>query len=142
MALRVLIDTNIILDYILNREFYGEFAGKIISACEKGMISGCIAAQSVPNIFYILRKAYTVEERREILQAICEMFDIEGIDENKIQNALKNESFRDFEDCLQMECAKDYAANYIVTRNITDFANSVIPCLTPEAMCRMLDQNV
>ena len=44
-------------------------------------------------------------------------FDIEGIDKAKLLSGLANEEFSDFEDCLQMECAKSYGAEYIVTRN-------------------------
>ncbi|XCP86752.1 PIN domain-containing protein [Roseburia hominis] len=140
--MRVLIDTNIILDYILNREPYGEQARRVVKACEESKLSGCIAAHTVSNMFYILRKEYTVEERRELLLAICELFDIEGVDANKIQNALKNDKFSDFEDCLQMECAKTYHADYIITRNAADFAASAIPCIEPGQMCILLENNV
>lgn len=139
--MRVLIDTNIILDYILNREQYGELAGKIVLACEKKKLFGCIAAHSIPNIFYILRKAYTVAERREILLAICRLFEVEGIDESIIHKALENETFDDFEDCLQMECAKRFCADYIVTRNTADFTGSDIACLGPEEMCGLLEND-
>lgn len=140
--MRVLIDTNVILDYILNREPYGTHAGRIVEACKGKKIFGCIAAHTVPNIFYILRKVYSTEERREILLALCELFDVEGIDAGKIENALKNEKFSDFEDCLQMECAKQYHADYIVTRNTADFAASNIPCIEPEQMCILLENNI
>ena len=49
------------------------------------------------------------------------MFDIIGIDKAKLLMGLENEDFQDFEDCLQMECAKEYGALYIITRNINDF---------------------
>lgn len=137
--MQVLIDTNVILDYVLNRQEYGEQARKIVIACEEGQISGCIAAHTVSNMFYILRKAYTIAERREILLAVCTLFNIEGVDTDKIQNALKNEKFSDFEDCLQMECAKGCHADYIVTRNMSDFAGSDVPCIEPEQMCEILE---
>ncbi len=140
--MRVLIDTNVVLDYILNREPYGDYAKRIIEACKEKKVSGCIAAHTVPNIFYILRKEYTVEERREILLALCQLFDVSGINADKIQNALKNNEFSDFEDCLQMECAKEYHADYIVTRNTADFATSNIPCMESEQMCALLENNI
>lgn len=140
--MRVLIDTNIILDYILNREPYGDYARRIVEACKEKKLSGCIAAHTVPNIFYILRRDYSVEERREILLALCQLFDVSGINADKIQNALKNKSFSDFEDCLQMECAKEYHADYIVTRNTADFAASNIPCMEPEQIGVLLEENI
>ncbi len=77
-------------------------------------------------MFYILRKDYTTEERREILFNLCEIFDVEGIDKIKLLFGLVNDNFSDFEDCLQMECAKSYGAEYIVTRNVSDYSVSNI----------------
>lgn len=63
---------------------------------------GCIAAHTVSNMFFILRKTYSVEDRRTILKDICKLFDVEGIDRLKIIQALDNSDFKDFEDCLQI----------------------------------------
>lgn len=82
-------------------------------------------------MFYILRKDYTTEERREILFNLCEIFDVEGIDKIKLLSGLVNDNFSDFEDCLQMECAKSYGAEYIVTRNVSDYSVSNIKAIKP-----------
>ena len=97
----------------------------------KKKIKGCIAAHSISNMFYILRKDYTTEERREILFNLCEIFDVEGIDKIKLLSGLVNDNFSDFEDCLQMECAKSYGEEYIVTRNATDYSVSNIKAIKP-----------
>ena len=62
---RLLIDTNIILDYLLTRTPFYEAADKLIQECMKGTVRSCIAAHSFPNMFYILRKDFTVEERKK-----------------------------------------------------------------------------
>ncbi|MCI8566753.1 MAG: PIN domain-containing protein [Lachnospiraceae bacterium] len=139
--MRVLVDTNIILDYLLEREPYEKPAKRIIEACQKKQVFGCIAAHSVTNIFFILRKAFSIQERREVLLNLCKLFDVEGIDIYKLQNALRNEQFQDFEDCLQMECAKKFHADYIVTRNPGDFKYSSIKCIEPERFCELLNSN-
>lgn len=139
MALRILVDTNILLDYLLEREHYGDMARTILKLCQKKKLFGCIAAHSVTNIFYILRKDFSIEERRGILLNICKIFRVEGIDIQKLQSALVNEEFNDFEDCLQAECAKSFQADYIVTRNLEDFKNSDIPCIGPEEMCKIME---
>ncbi len=56
---------------------------------------------------------------------MCSIFDVEGIDKVKLLSGLQNDGFTDFEDCLQMECAKSYGAEYIVTRNIDDYKTMV-----------------
>lgn len=140
MGMQVLVDTNVLLDYLLIREPYAKEAEMIIKACQEKVISGSIAAHSITNIFYILRKAYTVDERRSILLDICKLFHVESIDIYKLQNALKNERLSDFEDGLQEECAITSHADYIVTRNIKDFEHGSIPCITPDKMCKILHE--
>ncbi len=132
MVNKILIDTNVLLDYLLEREPFFENAKEIIMSCTEGKVKGCIAAHSIPNMFFILRKDYNAKERREILLNLCKIFDIEGIDEAKLISGLTNEDFSDFEDCLQMECAKSYGADYIVTTNVSDYATSEVKAVTPK----------
>lgn len=132
MADRILVDTNVLLDYILTREPFYENAEKIIRACVDGKVKGCIAAHSVSNMFFILRKDFNAKERREVLSSLCSIFDVERIDKDKLLSGLQNEDFLDFEDCLQMECAKAYKADYIITRNISDYKMSEIKAVSPK----------
>lgn len=138
MVNRILIDTNVLLDYILTREPFYEDAKRIVSICVDGKVKGCIAAHSISNMFFILRKDFNSEERRELLLNLCSIFDIEGIDKIKLIAGLQNEEFSDFEDCLQMECAKSYGAGYIVTRNIDDYKVSEIKAILPKDYLEML----
>ena len=106
MVNKILIDTNVLLDYFFERAPFFEDAKEVILSCTEGNTKGCIAAHSISNMFFILRKDYTAKERREILSNLCTIFDVEGIDKAKLLSGLANEEFSDFEDCLQMECAK------------------------------------
>lgn len=132
MESRILVDTNVLLDYLLTREPFYEDAKKVILDCADGKVKGCIAAHSIPNMFFILRKDYSSKERREVLTNLCSIFDVEGIDKAKLLSGLENEIFSDFEDCLQVECAKAYGAEYIVTRNVSDYAVSEIKAIEPK----------
>lgn len=136
--MKVLIDTNILIDYISKREPYFEAANSILMLCANEEIGGCIAAHSVMNSIYITRKEYTLEERRKILIGLCKILDVVGIDRGKIINALNNDDFSDIEDCLQMECAKAFTVDYIVTRNIKDFEKSVIPAILPDKFLEII----
>lgn len=136
MVSRILIDTNVLLDYLLTREPYYEDAKKIVISCAEGKVNGCIAAHSIPNMFFILRKDYSIEERRAVLTNLCKIFDVEGIDRVKLLAGLQNGEFSDFEDCLQTECAKAYGAEYIVTRNIADYKSSTVEAITPEELLK------
>ena len=132
MVNKILIDTNVLLDYLLEREPFFQDAKKVILSCTDGETSGCIASHSIPNMFFILRKDYNAKERREVLLNLCKIFDVEGIDKAKLISGLQNDNFSDFEDCLQMECAKSYKADYIITRNVSDYVTSEVKAITPQ----------
>lgn len=132
MVNKILIDANVLIDYLLEREPFFEDAKDVILSCTDGKVKGCIAAHSIPNIFFILRKDYSAKERREVLSNLCSIFDVEGIDKTKLLAGLTNEDFSDFEDCLQMECAKSYGADYIVTRNVSDYSTPEIKAIMPK----------
>ena len=134
------LDTNVLLDYILLREPFAQSAQKIIDYCRQELLEGSIAAQSVADMFYILRKNIAIDERRRILLNLCNIFHVENIDKDKLKRALLNENFSDFEDCLQTECALSFKADYIITRNVADYKFSAIPCLTPNDFCELLNR--
>ena len=137
--MRILFDTNVIMDFIVRREPFSGNAETAIGLCMgNNDIQACIAAHTVPNLFYILRKHLTLEQRRDILLEICRMFAVVGIDADKLVSALQNDSFSDYEDCLQSECAKHFEADYIVTRNTGDFAGSTVPAIEPTDFVDML----
>ncbi len=131
--MRVLIDTNVLLDVLMGRQPYFDIADQIIKLCSNKIIEGYMAAHTVPDMFYILRKSMSDEERREALKYMCQIVRVEGIDSYKIFSAIDNRDFSDLEDCIQEECAVAISADYIVTRNVKDFAASRIPAIMPDA---------
>lgn len=136
----ILIDTNVLLDVIARREPYVIFSEKVIDLCRQEIINGAIAGHSVLNAMYVLRKNFTLEERKEIFLSLCEFLYVESVDFGKIIQALKDDDFSDFEDCLQMQCALSLRADYIVTRNVKDFVASEIPAITPEEFLKILEE--
>ena len=134
--MRILIDSNILLDVISRREPFYQAAKTIIASCWQEDLSGTITAQTVADIFYILRKDFSYSERCKILLKFCKILYVSDINNAKIFAALQNEDFTDFEDCLQAECAADINADYIVTRNTKHFAKSSVPAVTPEYFCK------
>lgn len=133
----ILFDTNIILDILEKRQPFYEASKSVLEKCISNDIRGCIALHSVSNIYYILRKRFSAADRRNLLLELLDLLQVTGADHKHVKNALQRESFSDFEDCLQDECAKQIRADYIVTRNITDFSTSDIPAVTPEDMLKI-----
>ena len=134
----VLVDTNIIIDALANRQPYADNAKKILEKCAAREVTGILAAHSIPNMFYIFRKNFSQDERRFLLKNLCNIFKISDLNAKKILAALENEKFVDFEDCLQEECAVESMADYIVTRNPADFANSRVKVILPEEFLKKL----
>ncbi len=136
----ILVDTNVILDILLKREPYVNEARVIMTKCADREITGYLAAHTIPNIFYILRKAYSQEERRRFIRNLCEIFRISDLNAEKILAAVDNEGFSDFEDCLQEECALEAMADYIVTRNSGDYKRSRVKVIEPGGFVRLLEE--
>ena len=108
--MKVLIDTNIIIDYATHREPFAEQAQKIFELVNNSEIEGFIAAHSIPNLFYILRKSLDSNSLRLFLLGLCNLLTVVCIDETMMISGLQNISFSDFEDCLQSECAEKAGA--------------------------------
>jgi predicted nucleic-acid-binding protein len=137
-ALAVLIDTDVLLDFLTDRGSFTKNAKEIIKKAQEKSVNAFLAAHSITNIFYILRKVYSVSERKQRLIDLCRSISVAGIGHKEILNALENNNFDDVEDCLQEECAKAINANYIITRNIEDYTHSEIPAILPEKFLRGL----
>jgi predicted nucleic acid-binding protein len=131
-GMTALIDTNVILDIAIPNARFADAAKEILKKCRIGEMTGYIAAHSIPNIFYILRKQYSAQERKNMLFQLCKIIKIVAIDQPSIIRTLTNIDIDDIEDCLQIECAKAVNADYIVTRNIDDFRASSIPAILPD----------
>lgn len=136
--MKILVDTNVILDVLLKREPHIKAAQIIMTKCADREITGYLAAHSIPNIFYVLRKEYSQEERRKFIRNLCEIFRISDLNAEKIMSAIDNEQFLDFEDCLQEECAVVEAVDYIVTRNPADFKKSRVKVIEPDEFVKLL----
>ena len=129
--MKVLIDTNVIMDVLVGREPFLEMSRYVVNLCDNCVIEGFLAAHSITNLFYMLRKYYPSDECHDILLDIFDIFSVIGIDETKLKTALQNKEFKDFEDCLQIECGREVDVDYIITRDTKDFSKSDIPCITP-----------
>lgn len=136
--MKILIDTNVLLDFLACRQPFFESADRIVNFCKDGYVFGAMAAHSVPNIFYILRKYRTPSETRAMLRWLCSLIVVIGIDAEKISHALDDMDFTDFEDCLQAECAYSFQADFIVTRDKKDFRDSAIPFIAPDSFCKLI----
>ena len=130
--MRVLIDSNIVLDWLMNREPFCFEAKRVLQSCLMGEIKGYLSAHSITDMFYILRKEMDVAKRKQVLLLLCRYFHIVPEDSNTISEALENAEWQDLEDGLQMQCAWNEKLDFIITRNIKDFSTSLVPAVLPK----------
>lgn len=124
--MKVLIDTNIVLDLLLEREPFIEDAIALFERIEAGQVRGYIAATTITNIFYIVRKARGREVALQAVTRIATGLEICAIDRSTIVQALAS-NFKDFEDGIQFACAVLNQLDAIVTRDTSDFTEVSLP---------------
>lgn len=129
--MRILIDTNVILDILQKREpFFADSYRALRKAIEND--AEClISASAATDIFCMLRKslgsAQQAKEQIEQLAQLVSFADVQGMD---IHTALMR-AMPDFEDAVVDAVAERNGASYILTRNIKDFAGSAVPAILP-----------
>jgi predicted nucleic acid-binding protein len=101
---RVFIDTNVVLDFLLEREPFVEDAVKLFAKIDAGEIIGFIAATTITNIYYIIRKAAGVKVAQDAISQILTDLHICTVDRNILEAAVAL-NFQDFEDAVQYACA-------------------------------------
>ncbi len=126
----VFIDTNLILDVMLeNADFYEE-SNSVLSCCNKGY-DFYISAAACTDIFYIVKRTlHNTEETKQVMKNLLTTVSVAGIDESCIRNALES-NWNDFEDSVQHEVAQQINADIIVTRNQVDYKLSTVRIMTP-----------
>ncbi len=129
---RVLIDTDVILDFFFDRKPFSDNAAKVLSLCESRKIKGFITSVIISNVYYLLKQTSTHEKVIEKLVQLVTITEVLTTDREVIIKAL-NSNFKDFEDALQNYSAElNGQIDLIVTRNIKDFKNSSLGVMTPE----------
>lgn len=131
--MKVLVDTNVVLDVLCSRPDFVDHALQVFRYCEANQITGYLSALSVPNIVYIMRKELDSEKIREILNILTSIFTVVDLRRQDLMKAAQL-PFSDDEDALQAVCAQRIKADYIVTRNIKDFKNSPVPAVKPSEL--------
>ena len=136
---KVLIDTDVILDFFFDREPFSENAAKILSLCEKKVIAGFVTPVIISNVYYLLSQKAKQEKVIEKLKVLLSIIDVLIIDKNSILVAL-NSDFKDFEDALQNYAAElNGEINLIVTRNTKDYKRSELGVMNPEDLLKYIN---
>ena len=128
--MRLLIDGNIILDVLQNREPHVVNSAKIWKLCETDQVEGFVSGLTFSNLVYVMRKELTSEAINEVFKGLSLIFEFTELAVSDIAKAAELQ-WDDFEDAIQSVTAQRVHADCIITRNIKDFKQSMIAALTP-----------
>lgn len=128
--IKVLIDTNVLLDHLAKREGFYQDAATIFSLVEEGCLIGIVSSLSIVNCAYVLPKHYNSKDVLEKIRDMLHMFTISNIDASVLKQAVSISPY-DYEDAVQYLSARPYRPDLIITRDKRGFNDFEIPVMTP-----------
>ena len=131
--MRVIVDTNIVLDVLLARKPFVVAAANIFGLIEQSRIEGLLCATTFTTIDYLLTQSLPRPESHEAIRKLLELFEVAPVNRPVIEEAFQSRIL-DFEDAILEQAGRLAGANAIVTRNTRDFRNSSVKALEPDEL--------
>ncbi len=139
-ALRVLLDTNVVLDWLLDRKPWSDEAQPLWEARDADRVVGYLPASVLTDVFYVARRKIGIPGANDAVDRCLAAFEVLAVDKALLQQA-RTLPGSDFEDNVQIVCAQAAGLDLIVTRNTPDFAHARMPAIEPPAIVRYLPQS-
>lgn len=136
--MKVLFDTNVILDVLQNRQPHAQAATQLVARIERKEITGYVCATTITTIFYLASKAIGAETAKAQIKLMLELFEVTQVDKTVLLSAMQA-GFSDFEDAVLYKAAQHASVDCIVTRNIKDFKQSKLPVYLPAELEAILE---
>ena len=137
MKKRLLIDTNVVLDVLMDRQPHAVASAAVFATIETGSAEGVLAAHTVTTIHYLISRQLNQRDARQTLGTLLKLFAIAPVDGNVLQQALQS-SGHDFEDSVTAAAAQASGCHLIVTRDPKGFRRAALPALTPTQALALL----
>lgn len=133
----MLMDTNILMDVVLDRHPFSEVASSLLNRLQRSDETAFVAWHSISNLHYVVSRALGDLEAREFILQLTRFISVPvtGTDDILYAVALP---MRDFEDAMQVAAARACGARHIVTRNARDYARSPISAISPQEALNQL----
>ena len=128
--MKVLLDTNVVLDVLLDRKPHVADAARIFRLVEEGRTTGLLCATTLTTLDYLLTQSLGRSDARTILARLLRLFEIAPVTRTVIEGALRSE-MGDFKDAVLVQAARQAGADAVVTRNVRDFARAACPVFDP-----------
>ena len=128
--MKILVDTHVVLDLLLDRSPFSDSAARIFSLVENSDVEAALCATTVTTIDYLLSRSLPRDAAKKALRRLLELFEIAPVNRSVLEEALQSR-MPDFEDAVLSYAANLVGATAIVTRNTKDFRNSPVKALDP-----------
>jgi len=136
--LRILVDTNVVLDVLLDREPWSQTAAEIFARIERDQVEGLLGATTVTTIFYLARKELGLDTARQQVRRLLALFTVASVNRPVLEDAMAAD-FGDFEDAVLEAAARHAGADAIVTRDAKGFSASRLPVFSPSELAGALE---
>ena len=134
--MKLLLDTNIIIDVASKRQGYAE-SGDVLRFCELPGVQGFVSTTTVMDAAYILKKYLALDGVREAVRLLHHIVDVVAVRKVDVLHALEG-NWNDFEDAVHAACAARNKMDYIVTRNVGDFSASTVTAVSPDEVLKII----
>lgn len=128
--MKIMLDTNIVLDHLLDRKPFAEHSTVLFSKAEKGSIAAVLGATTITTIHYLVAKALGQKTAIDTIELLLRLFEVAPINHLVLSGALKLVA-KDFEDAVLIKAALNVGAKAIITRDRKGFAHAGIPVYSP-----------
>jgi predicted nucleic acid-binding protein len=135
--MKVLFDTNVILDIMLERQPFLDNSKKALQHALAHGYQVFLTATTATDLYYLVRKAKDKATALNLLAQLLQVFDVTLVDKHVLLQALQSASL-DFEDAVQISSAQNQGLDMIITRNVADFRDTDLPIHTPESFLATL----
>jgi predicted nucleic acid-binding protein len=128
--MKVVLDTDVVLDLLLDRAPHAEAAAQVFAQIEAGLLTGCVCATTVTTIHYVAEKAVGDATARQLLAQLLRLVEVAPVTRPVVEKAL-NSAMADFEDAVLAHAAAMSGAEAVITRNGRDFRGGPLRVYSP-----------
>jgi len=136
--LKVLFDTNVILDVLLNRKKFVETSANLVGLVESKKIDGYLCATTITTLDYLISKAVSRKQAKIEIRKLLALFEVAEVNAMVLELSM-NSTFTDFEDAVQYYSGECQAIDCIVTRNTKDYKNTRLPVYDPQELWKIVE---
>ena len=135
--MKALLDTNIVLDVLLDRKPHSIDSAEVFRLIEQGQAEGLLCATTITTLDYLLSQNMKRSDSRKLLSQLLKLFEVASVNRSVIEDALTSR-MEDFEDAVLDHAAQNSGADVIVTRNSKDFTHGKSKVMDPKQFIVLL----